>query len=174
MVKFKPQAFMRMIRNNEHAPGFYLCNWTSWCGTFGCLYGNDRIAEGRPIRPNATFRDAIFDACEDYGLTLAEATWCFGTQYLARKSGHGIVFETAALDQQAMWMERKPVPGMPLQSWRGKDPNNLVAAMARLRKLLYYKLHKQEMMYEEDGRVKESARKAEGDHHVLRKVLAKV
>jgi hypothetical protein len=45
------------------------------------------------------------------------------------------------------------------------------AALRRLRKFIYYVLHKREMLYDERGCVRETARRSEGDHFICRAAL---
>jgi hypothetical protein len=46
--------------------------------------------------------------------------------------------------------------------------------LARLRKAIYYIAHKKELLYDDSGRIRETARRAEGDHFVLRSVAQAV
>ena len=52
------------------------------------------------------------------------------------------------------------------------DEDTREQRIGRLRKFVYYVLHKRELLYDDSGCVRESARRAEGDHHIVRQVLA--
>jgi hypothetical protein len=177
------QGLLNLVTANEKARRFNLGYWweklNNGCGTVGCLIGNfchyhprDKLV----IRGNSPkLLDATFDDANDgcwaqiaarFGITKNESEWMFGAQ------------EITSMDSVLDWMNAIAQPGwdgcFDLFDGEGRDCENKAAAIARVRKFIYYKLHKQEMLYEADGRVKESARRAEGDHHVIRKVLEKV
>jgi hypothetical protein len=176
------QGLLNLVTANEKAERFNLGCWAEVdsCGTFGCLVGNfclhhpeDELVlkghfQGSYYPPS--FRDQP-DECpyaataRRFGITPYESEWMFGCQEMIQmESIEGWMYET-----------RKTGFGrFDLFDGEGRDTDDKAAAIARVRKFIYYKLHKQEMLYEADGRVKESARRAEGDHHVIRKVLEKV
>lgn len=68
-----------------------------------------------------------------------------------------------------LWDRVYPEPGP-----RRDDADDQDACIRKVRKFIYYKLHKRELCHEPDGRIRESARRAEGDHHIARRVLEEV
>jgi hypothetical protein len=143
--KANAQGLMDLIRANEEAPNFNLGSWVEPCGTFGCLVGNWAIRCNRMWMLDS---DGIYDlAAESLGITRKESRFLFSTIDVVRDR---FGFEVPGLD---------------------RDCENRSAAINRVRKFLYYKLRKWELLYEEDGRVKESARKQEGDRMVCREAL---
>lgn len=148
------QALMNLIKANEEAPNFNLRTWEAPCGTYGCLWGNYCIASGTPISLNP-----IRESAAVLGITPSEAVFLFSAANLL-VGKWGIQYESDGL------------PAGDSTNWR--QPDDREAAIKRVRKFLYYKLHKRELCHEPDGRVKESARHTEGDHNVVRRVLAQV
>jgi hypothetical protein len=150
------QALLRCIRNNEEARGFDLSNWVHDCGTYGCLVGNDLLACGVPrsdwhVRTYAA-------AGRHYGLSSLVAQYLFGV-FEYKPGPYGFTVYKDGM--------KEPV----LNGAAGfRDATDREAALKRLRKAAYYFMHKKEMLYDDSGRIRETARRAEGDHHVCRKV----
>jgi hypothetical protein len=141
------QGLMDLIRANEEAPDFNLGTWMHPCRTYGCLVGNWAIQCDRMF---------VLETDNIYGLTADSLSLSY------RESS--FLFCTIDI--------RRDEWGHPLRPGVQRDWRNREAAINRVRKFLYYKLRKRELLYEEDGRVKESARRTEGDHHVCRAALA--
>lgn len=143
------QTLFRLIRNNENAKGFYLTLWFSTsieCGTIGCLVGNDALMSGN----------------EQLRLSLLT---CHTDPYIFPAKEYGISRMAAA------WLFG---PYKTLRGGGNRNPDDREAAINRVRKYVYWKLHRQEMMYDERGCVRETIRRAEGNHMVARQVLAAV
>jgi hypothetical protein len=152
------QELLDLIHANEEASGFDLSSWFHSCGTHGCLVGNHLIAKRSkcdsllgPLGPML-----YPDIAPLYGVSHAECLWLFSPLNFKYYPYRGMYF-------------CEGTPQQDLESDR--DPIDREAAINRVRKFLYYKLRKWELLYEEDGRVRESSRRAEGDHHVCRNVL---
>lgn len=150
-------ALMRCVRNNESAPGFNLLTFVSECGTFGCLVGNDRL--GCQIHLEETHYSW---SVREYGVTRTVWQFLFGECEIARGAG-GLVLSRS--DDGFL---------LAFNGSRRRNENDRTAALNRLRKFIYYVLHKRELLYDDNGCIRETARRAEGDHHVLRKVKARL
>lgn len=108
-----------------------------FCGTAGCVIGNYNALTGRaPSRFG--FKDSSSTPVDDwefFGISENEYHWLFAV-------GPGFHL---------------------LTSYRFLDAVTREQALARLRKFIYYKLHKHEMCYSEKYSVREEARRAEGN-----------
>lgn len=169
------QGLFKLVKANEEAERFDLGFWVDHdvCGTIGCLVGNFCLANPEdalkldetieePVYSESGVRgDAFRHIAARFGLTHNESQWLFGT------------VDPALFQSMGYWENIRSIYSS-MFSGDYRDCTDRAAAIARVRKFIYYKLHKQEMLYEEDGRVRESARRAEGDQHVVRKVLEKV
>lgn len=180
-MKADIQSLMDLCRANEEAEEFDLTKWISEpigfeerektissmlcygdideppCGTYGCLVGNHLLKTREWEKLDEIDRGTFSTAAHYYGLTSGEAEFLFSS--LNHEVGpNGLIPDGWGGYRLNVGSHRRH---------RDKD-----AAIRRVRKLIYYKLRKQELCYEEDGRVKESARRAEGDHRIDRKVLA--
>jgi hypothetical protein len=147
---------LRCVRNNEEAKGFYLGRWITVeheCGTIGCLVGNDWLALGHePVVPGCTVNEW---ALMEYALKPGVGRFLFGESDIPKRPGLGIA-------TKSLW------PG------EQRDQHDREAALARLRKFIYYVLHKRELLYDDSGRIRETARRAEGNHMILRSVRSAV
>lgn len=157
------QALFRLIRNNEAAENFDLGQWV--CGTYGCLVGNDLLACG--FEPRAFHCMRFTEAGDFYGISALMASFLFGRHEVDRGSS-GIA--VADYGNGEMVISAHDMG----ESLRDRNIEDKDAAISRVRKYLYYKLHKAEMEYDDRGCVRESIRRAEGDHHVLRAVKSAV
>jgi hypothetical protein len=168
------QALLDLCRINEEARGFDLGSWTSTkggCGTVGCLVGNFclarpndelRLSDGRgqPLFPQT--RDAAPAIAKRFGISVGEAQWLFSMDEIERNQ-NGFVSYGAK-----NW---RPF-GYSFRSGGNRDCYDRESAIRRVRKLIYWKLKRREFMYEDDGRVRESARRLEGDHNFASQTLA--
>ncbi len=146
-------ALMRCVTNNEKASDFYLGAWS--CGTHGCLVGNDALAIG----VDRNYIGWGF-ASDEYGLGYVILQFLFGTRDFGRSS---------------IGIELRPTIAWLINNVScTRDPRDRTAALNRLRKFIYYVLRKRELLYDDSGCVRETARRAEGDHHIVRGVLRDV
>lgn len=137
---------------NEEAEKFDLRSWYKPCRTYGCLVGN------YVIKQNINWpTDWERFSEEEFNLTDSEVAFLFAAENATEIAGIGKVCGWHILDPRFT----RPV-------------FDKAKALNRVRKFIYYNLHKREMLYEEDGRVKESARRAEGDHMIMEKVLNEI
>lgn len=151
------QTLMRCARNNENAPDFNLGAWFHPCGTYGCLVGNDVIA---------TYPNGLRSLMSPRWTTI---------EYGIPHTISALLFSNRELSHERWGIECLREHGAihPLVGIR-RDPLNREAALNRLRKFIYYVLRKRELLYDDSGRIRETARRAEGDHFVIRNVLADV
>lgn len=175
-----PQRFLDMIKANETAKGFYYRRWITpagaldsrpGCGTVGCLAGNYYLAAkrcGNELKGLPSEHHLTYECLADHlGITMGESIWLFcpeppsryisGLGLLASKSKNGEGKPGAVYFNTGANLAASP---------KFRPPHDITPALARLRKFAYYKLRKRELMYEADGRVKESARRTEGDCRV--------
>lgn len=136
---------MRCVANNEKAPGFNLHQWD--CGTYGCLFGNDMIANGLAGVFSVTFNPHTL-AESEYGLSQGAELFLFSCM------------DVGYLDR---WVRFPGGGGL-------RSKHDREAALSRLRKFIYYVLHKRELLYDDRGCIRETARRAEGNHMVLSQV----
>lgn len=185
-MKADIQSLMGLCRANEEAEGFDLGGWIhdpkDWwdgdvtkdvgemladgelknppCGTHGCLVGNHLLATREFKLLNRIDTTQSFETvAKRYGLTVGEAEFLFAAAN-HRMGRFGLIKD----------FDGGYKVGGTIELCR--EYNDRESAIRRVRKLIYYKLRKRELCYEEDGRVKESARRAEGDHRIDRQVLA--
>ena len=143
------QALMQLVKNNENSKDFDLTHWTSDCGTFGCLVGNDLLARNVFIS-EAILQDILWGKRHDhyYGLQHSVFNWLFN----CRKKDHE-------------------------NNWKLRNNKDKKAALNRVRKAIYYILRKRELMYDDDGEFSqekyEEARRT-GDIGISDKVLEEV
>lgn len=148
-------ALERLIVNNEKAPKFNLGRWVEPCGTYGCLVGNDLIAIGQC---DVLVSMNIFDYVKKtYGLTGKYAGFLFcNSNY--KRTPRGFIKNNIMVGRLAM--------GVP------RDFTDRHAAINRVRKFVAYVRKKRALIYDEHGRVRESARRTEGDLMILRSAKA--
>lgn len=127
------------------------------CGTVGCLIGNYNLMAGRYSQlfgdwynPEAESKD-----WEYFGITEREYNWLFmmGAEYPDYEP---------------------PKPASMYRVFynlRNLDDVTKEQALARLRKFIYWKLHKEEMLYDDNG-VREEARRAEGNQLFAARAVA--
>lgn len=140
---------LRCVRNNEEALGFDFPDIVHPCGAYGCLMGNDALAS---FNIRATDWD---EAHEEFGrISGYEYIWDWTEEQ------YGIRDNSRLCEWLFYWSNN-----------RGDTREQRVA---RLRKFIYYVLHKRELLYDDSGAVRETARRTEGDHHVLRAVKSAV
>jgi len=155
MVEFK--KLLSLIKANEQAIGFNLKCWLHFCDMFGCLVGNDVLVHrderpllskgllSRAIRNYGKFRWTFESIGSEYGITTKEAKFLF-----------------FGLDSHLYW-DPQQQRNVTMQTPRNFTDRK--AAINRVRKFVYYKLHKRGLM--EDPAV----RHLEGDHHVVRNAV---
>jgi hypothetical protein len=154
------QALLDICRANEAVREFDLNNPVTSCGSAGCLIGNWYFIARRNDK-NWTFNGVS----DELGITLAEAAFLF-SEY-DRFPG-----STYRIPTRNFWQALGGVePGLP-RPRHGLEARD--AAIRRVRKFIFYKLHKRELCYDENGCVRETIRRAEGNHNVTRSVLEKV
>jgi hypothetical protein len=139
---------LRCVRNTENARGFLFSQHVHECGSFGCLIGNDAIAT---FSLTGEWRDVMSQfrsKTGEYGFADWAATE-YGVDYYGRALG---------------WLFYEP----------NLSGNTQEQRLGRLRKFIYYVLHKRELLYDDSGRIRETARRAEGNHMVLRSVKSAV
>lgn len=178
------QRMFDLVRANEEAPGFDLRHWFSdgvphagrSCGTVGCLAGNYELRLRRA--GDSMYGPGQHPPYCDYGtvarhfgITTAESYFLFSPWNLARWR-YGIYYGEragilAATPRFGMITPHERIKGVVSEE---RDCEDRQAAIGRVRKFIYYKLHKREMLYDADGRVRETIRRAEGDHRVDLKV----
>ena len=145
----KTQLLLDLIKANEAAENFNLGRWIEHCGTYGCLVGNHACAVGGEFLSVASsFCDGDASTtfsilASKYGVTIRESFFLFASQ------NNTICWDAGS--------------GENIYSTTYRLRTDKQKAINRVRKYLYYKLHKQELM--EDPKV----RHMEGDHHVVRK-----
>lgn len=151
-------ALLRLIKNNELSKAFDLRHFVQPCGTFGCLIGNDWLATHEPSLAGLEFDFRHtnfweFSRCQ-YKTSHWVSFWLFNTHDFF-KGPWGIRLS---------------------KSWFGEQRNctDRQAALNRVRKFVYYVLHKRELLYDDSGCIRETARRSEGDQHVLQQVQQKV
>ena len=115
------------------------------CGTAGCMIGNYNLMK-------CISKTRFTEHSKEFGITDHEFTWLFDMGVYLKYTGDGsqpirILFER---DLKEVTKEQ---------------------ALSRLRKFIYYKLHKQEMIYDDQGCVRESARRTEGDHMIAKRAV---
>ena len=113
------------------------------CGTVGCMIGNYNVMTGREadrfgISWSSKSEGEYSDA-DHFGITELEYDWLF-----AEMAQFGRGWSTP--ERWLMDVTREQ-------------------ALSRLRKFIYYKMHKHEMCYDEKYGVREESRHAEGNHN---------
>lgn len=154
MIQF--QRLLDVCKATETLPigGFDM--GTINCGTVGCMIGNYNAMTGRAkLRFGTRYGRSVDDHdCAHFGITEREYKWLFD-----------------------LGVYRGCFEEVLKTNWSGPDRDiaNVTSAEAlrRLRKFIYYKLHKHEMCYDEKYGVKESARRAEGNHCFAMRAKAK-
>lgn len=160
------QRLLDVCRATEELPlgrfwmGAVICR--NECGTAGCLIGNYNAMVGRAPGRFGTFEvnlnsDVVLDKLpgdwEHFGITTAEYDWLFN---------EGPVFNEAKTDRRTYDTSY----GWEIYARAGDA--NLISrerTLTRLRKFIYYKLHKHEMIHDEKYGVREEARTKEGNHY---------
>jgi hypothetical protein len=144
------QNLLDCIKASENSESFDLNLIVSECGTYGCLVGNHLISLGMDSRDVCLAFESLENR-EFYGLTKLEYQFLFGIYEVFHSSEWGTHLRCG-------FEQRRPLFTCFKSDRRnGEDKES---ALNRIRKLIYYKLHKKEMMYDERGCVRESARKA--------------
>jgi hypothetical protein len=120
------QMLMNLCRYNEEALDMELNSW--WCGTYGCLVGNDIAAryDNIPLLNKLSYEFC----CVEYGLTKNESLFLFSN----------LIYKFGRLGYKNSGPRRKYT----------KE-----SAIARVRKFIYYKLRKQEIMADDNARFQE-------------------
>lgn len=151
-------ALKRLVRNNENAAGFNLRAWTAPCGTYGCYVGNDQLACGNRPSRTALFRDIA----PLYGLGTLVASWLFGVREVlmtprgihTEDSLGQLVLADCGDDQAVI-----------------RNETDKTAGLNRINKYIAYIERKRALLHEPDGRIKESARRTEGNWMVCPQVM---
>ena len=121
-----------------------------FCGTAGCMIGNYNLMKGL----TGCLRSVTFsEHAKEFGVTKNEFDWLFDAGVFTR-----VIDANGARD---IWVRFR----------RDLEEVTKEEALSRLRKFIYYKLHKQEMIYDDRGCVRESARQAEGNHMFAKKAV---
>lgn len=152
------QALLELVKNNEKVNNFDLRHLIDDCGTFGCLIGNDYIQKHGKFNPiidysmNVEVSQQVFEwSKSEY--CLPKSIWNFLFQYYdANKTWRGILLNSIGC---------------------ARDCSDKKAALRRVRKFIYYYLHKQELIYDERGCVRETIRRQEGNYNIVNKVKEK-
>lgn len=122
------QRLLDLVKANEGSNGFDLGSWLSDCGTYGCLVGNHHVANPIDV-PYALFDEgeiALKRISKLYKLTQFEAAFLFGIRDLSH----------------TRWRYNH----VSHHAGRTRDPYDKEAAINRVRKLIYYKLRKADLM----------------------------
>ena len=151
-------ALLRLIRNNEQAKSFCLMLWIAPCETYGCLVGNDWLA----THPGQVFPGAI-KAIEEYGLA-------YKTNHLV----YHFLFEAQGIKFRYEKHESKAGEMVMVVRCPPRNIYDREVAINRVRKFVYYVLHKRELLYDDRGCIRESIRRAEGNHNVVAGVLERI
>jgi len=129
-----------------------LGTWVSHCGTYGCLVGNDFVAN-RDARPNLEAILAPLTSWapvgKEYGLTVSE-----------------VIFLFASFNWRREYRKQYGL-SMPAQVNR-RSRSDKAAAIARVYKFIYYTLHKSDIFSSEE------ARHVDGDWGLTDKVASRV
>jgi hypothetical protein len=165
---------MRCVRNVESVSDrlFDLSSYVEdgrSCGTVACLVGWDWVMCGRPvpasISENLALRTLVHasrGSLEDF---VDHGEWGF-EEYGVSEELFDFLF--MPYSDRLVW---NPERERNCESSTVRDCRDKEAALNRLRKTIYYILRKRELMYDDSGRVRETARRQEGDHNILRKVM---
>lgn len=133
-----PNNLLRCINHNQAAADFDLGMMQA---DGGCLFSNDMVACGRSSML-ADSLDFLEEAQKEYGITRYEAIYLFWHRDFVKSK-----------------------IGMLLDLWDGKARSrfDVDAATNRIQKFVIYKTKKNAILYNEDGSVRESARRTVGD-----------
>lgn len=131
----------RCARNTERAKHFDLSICRSDCGTYGCLLGNDAAACGL----------SRLEVWDRYGGHFAFGSREYNIPSAIDGSSHIGSFLFGFKKRHGKYSKE--------------------ACLSRLYKFIAYCERKRAMLYEADGRVKESARRNEGDYMFCKQVL---
>lgn len=124
MIDF--QGLLTMLKDAENAPDLHMNSWVNACGTAGCLIGTFcinhkddalQIVRQPYIYPRLGIKTEAYAIAERFGITTDEAKWLFVCNPLYWT---GVTVNANKLTREE--------------------------AINRLRKFIYYKLHKQEMV----------------------------
>ena len=146
------QKMLDAIRINEEAKDFDLLSWFSECGTYGCFWGNYLVSQGKI---NNTSYD---DISKEFNITYAEAQWLFSAVKPLKDHRNSIKCDTYFNDNSILILSVA-------YNKNKRENKDRKAVLDRVRKFIYYKLHKQELM---------ESRDLEGDHHAVNKAVEKV
>lgn len=155
MIEF--QKLLDLIKTNGCASHFRLNCFINSCGTFGCLIGNDFLA-------NRGERPCLRSAIKDIGPDLGGAVWnwrIIATEYGITLSESLFLFSD--IKHTLCWVKDHNEGFAVYRDFLDKK-----AAINRVRKFIYYKLHKRELM--EDPQTRHS----EGDFNVVQRTVEKV
>lgn len=187
------QSLLALCRANEESPrrfdlGTYARDEP--CGTTACLagefcltYPRDRLRLVRAVQLDV----GTLGLSQNFGILLAgeneRDAVSGGFLAISQRFGisHGMaqwLFSHKEIARDARGMRRfdrfKPCFGdVPFRSG-AERANDRAAAVRRVRKFLYYILHKRELLHEADGCVRETARRQEGNHLVTQAVAKRV
>lgn len=145
------QALLDLCRINEEAYEFHLGYWSNVCQTHGCLVGNFVLARQCDTLTLNTLNRTLcaFQAiARRFEITFNESSFLFNMEDVVR-------------DKFGRYVHGR------LRPMKDRE-----AAIRRVRKFIYWKLKRREFMHEPDGRVRESARRLEGDHNFAAQALA--
>lgn len=148
-INFK--AFFELIKANEEAPNFNLRTWENKCGTYGCLIGNYAIKHDikNVFNLETRYKERVWDRAATFlGISLKEAHYLFYDFNPHRCTNHITMYYTTRGER--------------------RDTTNREAAINRVRKFVYYHLHKREMCLDDKG-VTEKSRQV-GDVNFAAKV----
>lgn len=138
---------LRCVRNNEAAHDFCFYPAIHPCGTFGCMFGNDMLAvyDGYSQSEGAAW-------AKIRNVAKADTSDLLVREYGLLPLGSGLVMH---------WL-------FYCCNGRGDTREQRIH---RLRKFIYYVQRKRAILYDEQGRIKESARRTEGNWMVCPKVM---
>ena len=126
------------------------------CGTVGCMIGNynvmvdrevDRFSDGWSYQDNRMYED-----WEYFGITQYEYNWLFTEGVVFGRKNYALRYITPRRNLKRVTKEE---------------------ALSRLRKFIYYKMHKHEMIVDEKYGVREEARQKEGDNNFVNRASKK-
>lgn len=149
------QKLFDLIKANEEADNFYLSDWFSDCGTYGCLVGNYCLIKDKQYLKNILF------GCGPTANHYEKIAYHFDIPYniaIFLFSPYNYYKEDSLLRDPYDNLHNFDFDEIEDHPYARKQWDR-DAAINRIRKYLYYHLHKREMELDERG-VKESARNA--------------
>lgn len=154
--KFDAQELMNLVKANETAKDFNLSSWLQPCGTFGCLVGNHMVANGVSVKVDFLSRVPVGYDKKRYGLSQQEFDFLFASCD---------IFREFCITYNAFTNQSECFTSIMVSKRNYFDKE---AALNRVRKLIWWKLRKQEIMADDN------ARHIEGDWDLVNEVKQKI